>query len=248
MTTRPLPTMNEVSPAQQPEWQARLARVARHQPGPMDDTLLARLLQAVDETILPRRLSVICAQSTMATLVICHRKLVAMDVAGHPVHPETTAEAAVIFAAALRRLAHMLGTRPFSLRSAPCRVPAGDMRCASGNLKQALMQDAKLQDIPASPTLDPIEQVRQSAFAWLETDQNCSNFVQGGDEKYSSCLQDSLRIARQIITSDRFLSDPIQWVAIPLSAELSLILRKTVHGKILAITSTETVRNLTISL
>ena len=131
-------------------WQDKRDRLLFQDSPPATDSL-ERLLQLVDDTVLPRRLRIHRAGSVVACFLVAHRKLLAMEIAGQPVSPGDKTACAGQFARALERLAKLVPhLAPAAATNSPlpqiditpCRLPESEARCSAAQLRAALAQIA----------------------------------------------------------------------------------------------------------
>ena len=160
---------------------------------PSSTQVLERLLELIDDTVLPRRLRLLREGRVLACFIVAHRKLLSVEIEGQPVAAGDAASCAAQFARALNRLVQLspslapAGAKHSPLPQfdvSPCRIPETTARCSAAQLGKALL------DITAGH--NPAPSVLDCAMSWARTDQTGTSQTLGGDPHFHDMLVTAL--------------------------------------------------------
>lgn len=123
------------------------------------------LLQEIDETVLPRELSIFAGADPKAVLTVAHRRLAGVALQGVPdgaSEADDPQMAAALFAGRLKRLETEISGCGFTIMRRACKAPAGAGSCTAQMLRDAL------SETPEDSRLDLFRAAVQArASAWI---------------------------------------------------------------------------------
>ena len=214
---------HQISPLPAPSsWQEKRQRLLCEDRRPSTQ-VVERLLELIDDTVLPRRLRLQREGRVLACFSIAHRKLLAVEIAGQPVAAGDAVSCAAQFARALNRLAQLSpdlapeGAAHTPLPQfdvSPCRLPETTARCSAEQLRLALL------DITVGTNTAP--SVLDRAMSWARTDQTETNRTLGGDPHFHNILAKTLETLLRAHRSGENANLALRTSAMPLLQILPL--------------------------
>lgn len=129
------------------------------------EALAEVLLQEIDETVLPRELTISAGGARVAVLTVAHRRLAGVALHGKPDSASEADDpqmAAALFAGRLQRLQTEMPSGGFTILRRSCKGPAGAGSCTAQMLRDALSA------VPEDSRLDRFRAAVQAhARAWI---------------------------------------------------------------------------------
>lgn len=183
--------------------QQKLERL--HHPAERPARVLEQILDLIDDTLLARRFRLRRSGQVLAHFVVCHRKLLSLEIAGQPVAPGDPSTAASQFARALLRLDQLTPGADVQFDHSGCTPPETALRCSATQLRRAINSVPRLSEAPGPEVACALDQ----ALSWGRiAPQEAQSVTLQGDSRFHAMIGAVLAQAAKDMAPDRRPQSP----------------------------------------
>ena len=188
-TFRQSTTMDPLKAALEELASEQVSRVpASRKTGCGPSELIESLLELIDETVLPRRLSIKSGDFGLGELTVAHRRLTSISLVGSsdqnsfkpPNDPEFAAKH---YAMCIKALAALLGDNTYQVEVSACDYSSEMVSCSIQRLEEVLRPEEKNGRLSAF-----LSDNQGRALAWLLRDKGAADVKVAGDERIANLL------------------------------------------------------------